>query len=104
MNDQDNRTIYDLVRNALQVQDACNLSGVVRSFAQDISRLRTLTDKQPGFSTDKLNHHPVCVMYSSKIASLTRSEVGSQFSRAYTWCQEMGSQADKDYPELPLPQ
>src|SRR5271157_1420702 len=102
MND-DNRTLYDLVRNAIDCQDGVNLSGIVHSFSRDIARLRQLTDTLPSFSTDKLNWHPMCVLYSSKIASLTHSEVGSQFSAAYQWCRtvyDMGAEASTS----PLPE
>jgi hypothetical protein len=95
----DQRSMYDLVRNALQVQDAVNLSGVVHSFSQDIRRLRALLDQEPGFSTDKLNQHPVCVMYSSKIASLTGSELGVSFHVAFDWCQQVRDRGAL----LPLP-
>ena len=84
----DNRTMHDLVRNALQVQDACNLSGVVHSFSRDIARLRQLCDKDPRFSTTRLNEHPVCVLYASKIASLTGYAYGS-FNDAYEWCRQV---------------
>ena len=109
---EDNRTIYDLVANALDCQDASNLSGVVHSFSRDITRLRTLLNEQMGdkFSTDILNRHPVCVLYSSKIASLSGSETGMRFSRAYVWCGGMRAQGNlknadgtMTYGELPLP-
>ena len=99
----DTRTIYDLVRSSLQVQDASNLSGVVHSFSRDVARLRVLLNEGKNFSTDMLNRHPVCVMYASKIASLTGSEVGLRFHRAYTWVSDVAAQAGKDYPLPPLP-
>jgi hypothetical protein len=93
---EDNRTMYDLVKNALQVQDAVNLSGIIHSFSRDISRLRILLElayKEGGsptrFSTDLLNRHPICIMWSSKIADLTGSEVGLRFNRAYDWCKNV---------------
>ena len=88
MND-DNRSMYDLANIALEVQDACNLSGVVLSFSRDISRLRTLLSDLPNFSTEMLNKHPVCVLYSSKIASLTNSESSEFFHKAYEWCNDI---------------
>lgn len=103
----DTRTMQDLVRNALQVQDACNMSGIVRSFAEDVSRLRTLLElayKEDGsttkFSTDLLNRHPVCVLWSSKIADLSGSEVGMRFSRSYQWCKD--ATAGETLPDLPV--
>ncbi len=65
-----------LYKNALNVQDACNLSGIVHSFSRDLSRLRELN---PGMGTDEINRHAICVLYSNKIASLT----GDNFYEAY---------------------
>jgi hypothetical protein len=90
MNDNDTRSLKDLARNALDVQDACNLSGVVHSFSRDIMRLRALLSEEPDFSTDKLNRHPVSVLYSSKIASLTGSEfIIGAFTNAYKWAHKL---------------
>jgi hypothetical protein len=99
--DNDNRTMLDLVKNAVGVQDACNLSGVVHSFSRDISRLRELL-QGAHFSTDQLNRHPVCVLYAAKIASLTKYDYGTvAFSRAYDWCRYvMDGHVDLPLPEL----
>jgi hypothetical protein len=87
------RTMKDLCKEAIDIQDACNLSGVVHGFSRTITELRRLLEQEGDFSTGKLNQHPVCVLYSSKIASLTGSEVnanevgGNAFSEAYGFCQ-----------------
>lgn len=65
--------------DALIVQDACNLSGVVHSFSK---HMQTLSDMGID-NTDDKNRHPICVLFSSKIASLTGSENFKDFSRAY---------------------
>jgi len=65
-------------RDAVQVQDACNLSGVVFSFAR---HMQTLCDM--GLDTDQKNQHPVSVLFSSKITSLTGSELGTNMERNY---------------------
>jgi len=36
-----------------------------------------------GQGTDWRNHHPIAVLYASKIASLTGCEVGMNFAKAY---------------------
>ena len=89
---EDNRSLAELAKNAIEVQNAVNLSGVVISFARDISRLRVILNESLGkdFSTDKLNKHPICVMYASKIDSLTGADVSEHpFQRSYTWCEEL---------------
>lgn len=70
--------LYLMYKDALTVQDACNLSGVVFSFAR---HMQTLCDM--GMDTERKNSHPVSVLFSSKIASLTRSNSDEEFSKAY---------------------
>lgn len=70
-------------RRALIVQDACNLSGVVKSLAELVSRLW----KEPDCTgTDYINRHPLVVLYVNKLASLSRADDG--FSAAYAICKE----------------
>ena len=93
----DNRSLYDLAKNALDCQTACNLSGVVHSFSRDISRLRIILTELirsdiDRFSTDELNQHPICVLYAEKINDLTagcNAGPDGRFVAAYEWCQEV---------------
>lgn len=64
---EDNRTEAELIREAWLVQDACNLSGVVFSFARAMERLCTLVPR----STGERNQHIVSKLFASKIMSLT---------------------------------
>lgn len=66
----DTRTMADLANEAIRVQDACNLSGVVHSFSRSISRLRVLLREQGRESTEDVNTHPICQLWADKIASL----------------------------------
>lgn len=86
---EDNRTMAELAREALQVQDACNLSGVVLGFGRTITRLRRLLEQEGKGGTDQINRHPVCVLWANKIESLT----GDDFSKAYDWARENESEA-----------
>lgn len=63
-------------KTSIDIQDACNLSGVVYSFAQFLEWLRK---EYPDKGTDWYNRHPICIMFSDKISSLT----GDNFSFAY---------------------
>ena len=65
--------------NAVAIQDACNLSGVVHSFAEAMSALCA-----EGLDTESRNRHPIAVLFSSKIASLTGSESCTAFGAAYS--------------------
>ncbi len=77
---EDTRTMADLAREALQVQDACNLSGVVHSFSRSIARLRVLLREQGTESTTDINLHPICQLWADKIRSLAGSQ---DYSDAY---------------------
>jgi hypothetical protein len=78
-------TMNELAQIALDVQNASNISGVIHSFSEVISELRTLMQAEPGFSNDALRAHPVCVLFSSKISSLTFSEEPEKFTSSYDW-------------------
>ncbi|MFA5397773.1 MAG: hypothetical protein WC346_17320 [Methanogenium sp.] len=71
--------------DALQVQDAVNLSGVVKSFSEVLLKIWDEA-RELGKGTDYVNHHPVSVLYSSKITSLTDSENSEFFSISYNIC------------------
>lgn len=59
--------------DALAVQDASNLSGVVHSFVEVLERIGQFFEasQDPQLPFAEMNRHPIAVMYTSKIASLT---------------------------------
>ena len=59
-----------IYRNALDVQSASNLSGVVLQFARDMKRINEEA-RATGGGTDQVNRHPVCRLYAEQIAWLT---------------------------------
>lgn len=67
---EDPRTLAELAAEALQIQNASNLTALTRGFARaqlQISRLH------PQHSTAELNGHPIAVLWASKIADLVLS-------------------------------
>ena len=60
-------------QDALAVQDACNLSGVVKDFARVVD-LIWAEARELDKGTDYVNQHPVCVLYIDKLASLARCQ------------------------------
>lgn len=60
-------------KDAIGVQDACNLSGVVISFTALLKKLRDFFEnaKDSQLPVSELNRHPLAVMFASKIHSLT---------------------------------
>lgn len=56
-------------QDALMVQDACNLSGVARSFQEAVQAVNEEAH-QLGEGTDWRNNHPVIRLFVDKLASL----------------------------------
>jgi hypothetical protein len=67
------KTLKELASDALSVQNACNLSGVVISFAQVI---RDLKDNLPKSGSEEINQHPIIRLWVDKIASLAGLDQG----------------------------
>lgn len=82
------KSLKELAQEAILLQDGCNLSGIVYSFSRSISDVREHLRAEGKESTDNVNQHPICILYASKIASLTNCEIGSEFHEAYKWAQE----------------
>ena len=78
-----------IYRNALDVQNASNLSGVVIQFAKDM--LQILAEvRSAGGGTNQVNTHPVARMYAEQIAWLAGAGTCSSHStyrRALDLCQ-----------------
>ena len=68
--------------DALMVQSACNLSGVVHSFSEILSRLVKEAQEQ-GKGTDWINTHPICVLFAEQIKHLAEGD----YFEAYKICE-----------------
>lgn len=66
---EDTRTEKELIEEAIAVQDACNLSGVVHSFSRAMTRLWSIA-RDTGQGTDWVNTHRVARLYADKIKHL----------------------------------
>jgi hypothetical protein len=75
-------TMKEAAQMALDVQDACNLSGVVHGFSRVMTFLSDEANRT-GKGTEWKNHHPIAALFSSKIASLTLSESMRLFNIPY---------------------
>jgi hypothetical protein len=65
------RTLAQLAQEALNVQDACNLSGVVHGWSR---AMKELHEALPGASTDEINRHFVNQLWADKVAHLTGTQ------------------------------
>lgn len=79
-------TLQDAARTALQVQDACNLSGVLRAWLECRDAVNAACD-----GTDARNHHPVNVLFANKCADLTGQfcDGVTDYSHAYDACEAL---------------
>lgn len=67
---EDTRTLKDLAKEAIDVQNACNLSGVVLSWGRAILRLRAILNA----GTQETNEHPINQLWADKVAQLTGTQ------------------------------
>ena len=65
------KTLKELAQDVLQVQDASNLSGVVKGFDRAIADLKL---HFPEYSNRDFYHLPIIAMWADKIASLTGTQ------------------------------
>lgn len=84
----------NIYKEALEVQDAVNLSGVVRSFAR-ITEALWDEAKANGLGTEFVNQHPVSRLYADKIVDLAGVREFAEFSKAYEECERLS----KEYEE-----
>lgn len=63
------KSLKELAQDALNVQDACNLSGVAHDFARCMSDLC-----EHGLDTEARNKHPIAQLWADKIAHLTGTQ------------------------------
>lgn len=84
-------SLKKLAAMALQVQDACNLSGVIHSWSKVVTELRAAC---PELGTDGINRHPINVMFADKVADLTGSRSTGNFVSAYDECVRLSNLPD----------
>jgi len=64
------KTMKQIAKDALASQAACNLSGVVKTFA-DATTVLWAEAHRLGVGTDWVNQHPVSVLFATQVAHLS---------------------------------
>ncbi len=84
------KTIKELAKEAIQVQTASNLSGLVKRWAEVTNELRAQT---PQLSTEDFNRHPINCLWASKMHELTRMGISDldAYERAYKACEQLAA-------------
>lgn len=80
---QDILTLYDY-QMAIHSQDACNLSGLVRSLAQVLDKIHNEA-RQNGKGSDWINAHPIVRLYVEQLAHLTAAGPGNPVTYQTAW-------------------
>ena len=81
---EDDRTLKQLAQEALDVQNASNLFGVVNSFLKAMRRLRQLNEDA--------RNHSITVLWMDKLLDMTGRH--NSFADAYTQVSELTKSAD----------
>lgn len=76
-----------LATEALQIQNACNLSGLVFGFSSAMQLLCELSHRDGNAGTEFKNRHPITILWVSKLDSLSGASDFDAFSKAYDWCE-----------------
>ena len=81
------RTLKELAKEAIEVQDACNLSGVVHGWSRAMSELFELLKD----GTESKNTHPINQLWASKCHDLARMGTSEweAYHEAYSKCKEL---------------
>lgn len=83
VNNEPLQSLKQLAQTAIELQDACNLSGLIHRWSRDISHLRQHCDA----AHTQVNVHPINVLWASKVVSLT----GELDSAAYEECRRLAN-------------
>ena len=87
MEQNEQRTLAQLAQEALDVQNACNLSGVALGFGRAMVNLR-----QHVGGGDAIRQHAVTRLWMDKLADMTgRADSFAAYSAAYTECQRVAA-------------
>lgn len=66
-------TLKEAAQEALDVQNACNLSGVLRSFHEIVSGPIRDEARKQGKGIEFVNTHPIVTLFLSKLCDLNRT-------------------------------
>lgn len=81
--------IKNAAKDAMIIQDASNLSGVVHSWSRHMNAIND-ESRRLGKGTDWVNNHPVNILFADKVADMTGR--GDNFGDAYTECAKLSGE------------
>jgi hypothetical protein len=98
-------TLQQAAQAAIDVQNAANLPGVARTFA-DVMRVLNSEMLNLGQASSWRDRHPVALLFMDKMASLQRTqelsnEAMDRFSVAYKQCERYAAGEEFDHAHTP---
>lgn len=81
-------SITKAAKEAILVQDSCNLSGVVHAFSEVLDTLWNEATRM-GKGTDWVNRHAISKLFCDKMADLSGARSFDDFSKAYAECRKL---------------
>lgn len=82
-------TMKQAAQLAMDVQDACNLSGVVYLFSNILSDVLWPEARRIGLGTEWVNTHPIATLFIFKLMDMNRLDYESGFSKAWDACEAL---------------
>lgn len=79
---EDSRLFKQLLKEALQVQDACNLSGIAKSFANVMTLLWRVDRQNQNLGTGWVNSNSVTRLWTCKLTSLSGLDTQADWTAA----------------------
>lgn len=76
-------------KEALQIQDACNLSGVIHAYSRMMTKIWEEANMYKR-STEYVNTHPIAILFADKIAHLSTGQniVSGSVNTAWAICEK----------------
>jgi hypothetical protein len=90
-------TIQEAAQTALDVQDACNLSGVLASFKEIVHEVIWPEARRLGKGTEWVNTHPIVTLFLSKLCSLNRGFYECDYLHASDACEALAQGETAEY-------
>ena len=81
-------SLFEAANEAILAQDACNLSGIVYSFASILDALSAEATRI-GAGTLWVNSHPVSKLFCYKLADISKADSFEDFCEAYAECRKL---------------
>lgn len=85
-------SLRQLAQQAIDIQDASNLSGLAKAWGEVQTQLREI---MPSIGTRELNKHPINKLWAYKLYSLACGEpldsftADQVFGESYNWCKDL---------------